>query len=99
MPKNRDIKLTETGVRDLVLGRDGDLVLGDTTLQNIESIVSTAKGGWKQWPTMGVGIREMVNDEVPEVWKREVVEQLKSDGMTCGPVTLEGGVLNINAKY
>ncbi len=96
--KDYDILTAGDEVQDLVV-KDHDLALGNTLQQNVLNILQSAKGEWKEYPSMGVAIGECVGDDNMEAVKREVVEQLRRDGMDVGVVSMNGKNININAKY
>lgn len=97
--KDYDIKAEYRGSIVDVAVVGGDIALGDTLQQNVGMILQSFKGDWKEYPTLGVAIGECVGDENPTAWKREAVEQLRRDGMTVGPVVINGDNINIRAKY
>lgn len=69
------------------------LVVGNTGYQNQAVILQTSKGEFKEYPTLGVGISDIVNDHEVVGWKREITLQLESDGMTINDIEI-----NINTK-
>lgn len=60
MAKVYDILLDETG--DLAI-KNGDLVIGESTLQHQRILLLATKGGFKQHPTTGVDIQSYLLDD------------------------------------
>lgn len=100
MAKDRDIRLdmSTAPYADIVL-EDGDMAIGDTLGQNMQLIVASPKGDWKQHPDVGAGAYEMVNEEDSVAWKNELHEQLRGDGMEVGQMRMNDNRLVITAKY
>ena len=62
--------------------KDGDFVTGDTDQQNIELILLSHKGSFKEYPILGVGITDYLKS--PEIMSRlrlenEISNQLEYD--------------------
>lgn len=108
MPKALDI-LIDPNTGDLQVDTERDalgliaqgLGIGDTTYQNQAIILQAVKGEFKEYPTLGVGISDMVNDHETTGWTREIAVQLESDGMTVKEVDIDitSGKLTIDAEY
>lgn len=77
------------------------LGIGNTTYQNQAIILLAAKGELKEYPTLGVGISDMVNDHEAAGWTREIALQLEADGMTVNSVEINivNNKLLIDAGY
>lgn len=77
------------------------LEIGDTTYQNQAIILQASKGEFKEYPTLGVGISDMVNDHEVVGWRREIALQLESDGMTIKEVEIDliNNKVIIDASY
>lgn len=86
-------------------GADGriahGLVVGETTGQNQALILRAFKGEFKEYPTLGVGISDILGDDRRAGWKREVALQLEADGMKITEVDLDfaNDKLTIDADY
>lgn len=67
---------------DLLI-RNGDFVIGDSDKQNIADIIESYPGWWKEFPTVGVGIKDYLNSsgKVQEL-KSRIILQLQGDGFT-----------------
>ena len=62
--------------------KDGDFMTGDTDQQNIELILLSHKGSFKEYPILGVGITDYLKS--PEIMSRlrlenEISNQLEYD--------------------
>ncbi|WP_299682984.1 oxidase [uncultured Tenacibaculum sp.] len=92
-----DFKLDETG--DLLIV-NGDFVVTDATLQHQEHIILAQKGEYKEYPEIGVGISNMLNDENP----RDVITQIRRnfqyDGMEVKQLDFDpAGDIVVEAPY
>ncbi|AXT59699.1 hypothetical protein D1816_04785 [Aquimarina sp. AD10] len=75
----KDFKLDNN--RDLVI-KNGDFAIGDTDQQNIELLLLSHKGSFKEHPILGVGITDYLKS--PEIISRlrlenEISNQLEYD--------------------
>ncbi len=77
------------------------LEVGTTTFQNQALILQAAKGEFKEYPTLGVGISDILGDDEMTGWKREITLQLEADGMKVKTVGLDltNNKLTIDADY
>lgn len=77
------------------------LEIGVTTFQNQALILQASKGEFKEYPTLGVGISDILGDNEATGWKREIALQLEADGMKVKAVDLDvkNNKLTIDAKY
>lgn len=103
----------KTGIRidpatgDLQVDRERDtrglvvqgLSVGEVTAQNQAVILRAVKGEFKEYPALGVGISEMLNDDETKLWAREISLQLEADGMQVRHVEFNGNKLVIDADY
>lgn len=89
--------LTDTN-NDLVI-ENGDFKVGESEVLEVERIICSNKGEWKQFPLLGFGITSWLNGAYQKnVFRRDLDVQLKSDGFRKVEVTfLGGGKVNINA--
>ena len=82
---------------DLRLSTDGDFEVGYSDNQQQKAILTTEKGEWKEHPEVGVGIAQMLADDLYTEMLIEVKKQLEYDGMQINDVALqEGGKLLID---
>lgn len=65
---------------ELQAGEDGDFLLGETSNNNIKSIVLSNPGDWKEFPLVGVGIYGSIQ-AITNAAKIEqsIIKQLKED--------------------
>ena len=85
---------------DLRLSADGDFEIGYSDNQQQMAILTTEKGEWKEHPEVGVGIAQMLADDLYTEMLIEVIKQLEYDGMQINDVALqEGGKLLIDGTY
>lgn len=88
------------------MGKDGDLlvqnkqlVIGDTTNQEIGLIVLLNKGEHKFEPLLGVEAKRLIKSRVNATRiKRDVNEELKKDGFKVIKTEVEWPTLHIDAK-
>ncbi|WP_418450193.1 hypothetical protein [Alistipes sp.] len=108
MAKGKDILLDpQTGDLMADTARDAyglianGLQIGDTTKQNQAIILQAFKGEFKEYPTLGVGISDILNDNETAGWKREIILQLEADDMKVKEVDLDitNNKLMIDAVY
>lgn len=100
MSKNIGILLnSDTGDIDVL--ESNTINIGDVTLQNQAVILQAFKGEFKENPTLGVGISNMVCDNEITGWQREILLQLEADGMTVKDVEINllTNKLSIDANY
>ena len=73
---------------DLRLSTDGDFEFGCSDNQQQMAILTTEKGEWKEHPEVGVGIAQMLADDLYTEMLIEVKKQLEYDGIPVKNVTL-----------
>lgn len=94
MPK--DILLDENYDLDI---STGDIEFGDTTQQDVELIMMSQKGDWKQHPTLGFGITKYINSNVdPEKFKRDLIVALENAEFENPVIDLSGGFENLKVS-
>ena len=92
--------LIDNNNNDLRLSTDGDFEVGYSDNQQQKAILTTEKGEWKEHPEVGVGIAQMLADDLYTEMLIEVKKQLEYDGMQINDVALqEGGKLLIDGQY
>ena len=94
----KGILLDETGE---VMIQNGSMVVGDATLQNQYFLLVAHKGEFKEYPTLGVGISDMVGDEDELEWKKRIREEFKKDDLKVRTIDLDlqTGKIEIEAQY
>lgn len=94
----RDLLLTEGF--DLQI-KDGDFVIGESTIQHQDLILIAQPGSFKQSPDVGVGIEGFLMDENYEGMSEKIRSEFIKDGQQCDPVKydLVTGEITYNANY
>ncbi|MEO2080602.1 MAG: hypothetical protein ABGW88_13660 [Leeuwenhoekiella sp.] len=82
---------------DLLI-QSGDMVLGDSQAQEIEMLLVSYKGQWKESPLTGAAIHEMIKSRsTSPAIKREINVQLANDGFKTKKVTLDFPNVTVDA--
>ncbi len=92
----QDILLDETG--DLAI-KDGDFVIGESTIQHQQLLLASQKGEWKENPLVGVGIENYLNDDTTNDMMNEISSQFEKDGMKIKSINSANSELLIDASY
>lgn len=93
----KDILLNNDG--DLKI-EDGDFVIGEATLQNQAVILAAHQGEFKQYPTIGVGIQDLLLSNELLEFRHKIRNHFAMDGLKIKELELyEIGNLKINASY
>lgn len=78
---------------------NGDFVIADTEVQDIELLISSSKGSWKEHPTTGVGIAQLIKSRATEVRiKRDINEQLTLDGFINIDINIDYPEIHVDAN-
>ena len=105
MGKNIGVQLDGDYDLDIKVRRDASgkiisgLVVGDVTYQNQAMILKAQKGEFKESPTVGVGIEDIVCDSDLRLWRKEITEQLEADGQRIDRLVLNEREFILDAKY
>lgn len=92
-----DILLSKTGDLDI---QHGDIVIGYSDNQHQEHILLANKGDYKEFPELGIGINNMLNDDDFMPFLIEAKKNLEYDGMKINNIKFEeNGNLNIDGYY
>ena len=92
-----DIKHTDDGDLDL---STGDLRYVESDGQHQKDILLSHKGFYKEYPAIGVGIKDYINETNPEELLRTIKKEFASDGMKVTKVTLTArGEIETDAHY
>lgn len=94
-------------MKDLLLGldfdliiEDGDLVVGESDLQNQELLIICDKGDFKDVPDRCVGVERWLKDEDVQGMLAEIKKEFERDGMTVKTVFVnEKNELKVDAFY
>ena len=78
--------------------KDGDFVVGDSTFHHQADLLEAAEGEYKQYPTVGVGLTEFLNDENPAEMLRKIRIQFVRDGLNITELS-SAEQLKISAEY
>ena len=93
----KDILIDENNDLQLLAG---DFEVGHSDNQQQKAILTTEKGEWKEHPEVGVGIAQMLADDLYTEVLIEIKKQLEYDGMQINDVALQkGGKLLIDGQY
>ena len=83
---------------DLVF-QNGDFVIDESQAQQIKLCLLTAKGEWRENPTIGVGLDSyLVGENTQLDLSAEIRKQLEGDGATVESVLLSTNNNNINVS-
>lgn len=75
-------------------------VVGHTLYQNQYILLKAYPGELKEYPVLGTGIADIVNDKEIAGWSTRIREQLERDGMNVKKVTFDKKMnLEIEAVY
>lgn len=105
MAKETGILLDVTGDLDIVVVRDSEgkitrgLQPGDVTVQNVNAILKGQPGEFKEVPTVGVGIDNMLLDHDYLLYKHKIRQQLTAEGMQINSLEIVNQDIDINANY
>lgn len=92
------IDITLDKDNDLLI-KNGDFVLGDCEGQDIEFLLESFKGEWKENPRVGAEIIKLVKSRATETRiKRDANEQLSNDGFKEIDISIDYPNVNVDAK-
>ncbi|MDJ1494150.1 hypothetical protein QNI19_14495 [Cytophagaceae bacterium DM2B3-1] len=94
----KDILLDDNN--DLLI-QNGDIVIGNCDLQNIQLICLSNTGDWKENPTFGVNIKKSLLDHEPYTAIKHALQiQLEADGATVEKIVIDSDLnLSVDAYY
>lgn len=102
----RGLQTDDTGDLKIRVVRDegekivSGICIGDVTRQNQLMLLTSNKGDFKNFPLLGVGLVDYVNDERADSLLREIRSQLKQIGMNINKLGISpSGNLEIDADY
>lgn len=79
---------------------DGDFAIGISDKQHIKHILKAFKGEFKEFPELGVGIEQMINDDNYMDILIEAKKNLQYDGVEIHNIKFTNeGKLNIDGGY
>lgn len=92
-----DLLLNKTGDLDIL---NGDIIFGYSDNQHQEHILLANKGDYKEFPELGIGINNMLNEDDYMPFLIEAKKNLEYDGMKINNIKFEeNGNLNIDGYY
>jgi hypothetical protein len=97
MAKVNDIDYLTDDNGDLII-ENGDFKKGDATLQHVRDILLAAPGHYRQFPTIGADIGQMVNGELDVEMKKKIRMNLTADGYKVNDIKLVNGIIQIDAE-
>lgn len=94
-------------MKDLILNNafdfqvaGGDLVIGDSQEQSIALLAATSPGQWRERPTAGMGLVDLLKSDVSELKKKHTINvQLRADGAKLKTLKFEQEEIVIDAYY
>ncbi|MGL5234052.1 MAG: oxidase [Empedobacter falsenii] len=79
---------------------DGDFAIGISDKQHIKHILKAFKGEFKEFPELGVGIEQMINDDNYMDILIEAKKNLQYDGVEVKNIKFtDEGKLNVDGEY
>jgi hypothetical protein len=82
-----------------VLLSNGDLIMGESTLQHQRLLLATTKADWRENPLIGIGAAAYLKDEQPGELLSEIKKEFEKDNMLVTKVNLVDDNIIINANY
>lgn len=91
-------------MRDFLLNTDGDLLIvdgdfaiGESNADDIQFIIASTPGDWKQFPSCGANATAEINNSDAYAFKLRIEEQLKADGFTVNSVKIINREVEVDA--
>jgi hypothetical protein len=83
-----DFKVAEDGDLAII---NGDIDLGESTLQHQHNLLLSEKGEYKQYPTVGVGIINYLSDDADANDLQTAIQrELEADGVDISLLKING---------
>ncbi len=83
-----------------LLFKDGDLVIGESTLQHQRNLLLSNYGDNREYPLMAVGVTNFINDDNFGDIAAEIQDVFELDGMEIERLNVyEDGQMDIKADY
>lgn len=85
-------------VKDILINEDiafkgGDFIIGESDAQHIEHILTAKPGHFYQFPTLGVGVVDLIKGSIKrQALKQKIKVNLESDNYRINKVEVGGGV-------
>ena len=79
--------------------RTGKIALAEVTPQNQAMLLTARPGEYKEWPALGVGLLDILQDHDVSYWRRRIVEQIESDGQRIKKINITASGIELEAEY
>ena len=79
--------------------KDGDFVIGDSTLQNQSLLIMCNKTEFKENPMRCVGAQRYLEDHTPDDLAREIRQEFTIDGMKVSKIEVALPDIGVEADY
>lgn len=76
---------------------DGDFAIGESNGDDIQLIIASTPGDWKQYPACGANATAEINNSDAYAFKLRIEDQLKNDGFTVNSVKIINGGVEVDA--
>jgi hypothetical protein len=84
----QDIKIENNDL--FIDSNTGDLAIHESDTQHVQDIINSWAGWWKEFPTLGVGIKRYLGRSGGvQLTKRAIKIHLKSDGYRADKITVK----------
>ena len=95
--QSKDLKLENNDI--YIDPVKGDFLITESDTQHVQDIVNSFVGWWKEFPTIGVGIKKYLGASGGvQVVKRAIKIQLKSDGYRTDKIIVKGEKIFITGE-
>jgi hypothetical protein len=93
----QDIKLDDN---DLYIDvNTGDFSIGNSDTQHVQDIINSFVGWWKEYPTLGVGIKKYLGRSGGvQLTKRAIKIHLKSDGYRADKIAVQDNSVYVTGE-
>ena len=80
--------------------RNGDFEVSESTLQHQKLLLLAQKGEWREYPRVGIGIQNYIEDDALGDLYQEIQKQYTRDGMQIDKLrVLQDGKIDVEAEY
>ncbi len=79
--------------------KDGDLVIGDASSQNVKMLLLASQGEYKDHPEVGIGIEKSKNGAITRFMERDIRIQLENDGFDLEELTINEKGIGVKGSY
>lgn len=95
--QSKDLKLENNDI--FIDPVKGDFLITESDTQHVQDIINSFVGWWKEFPTIGVGIKKYLGASGGvQVVKRAIKIQLKSDGYRTDKIIIKGEKIFITGE-